>query len=66
MLVKEDVSTKRQEVIEDKFSKLGITQDMYPKCENPHIFARRFKKCSILKEVPNRTSDTSFPTPHGF
>ncbi len=54
-------SSKRLKEIQDEFLNLGITQDLYPKCEDMHVFGQRFKKCSILKNVPTRLTDTSDP-----
>jgi hypothetical protein len=52
---------KRITEIQNEFSKLGITPDLYPKCEDMNSFGRRFKQCSVLKDVPTRITDNSDP-----
>lgn len=61
MTQKNQHSDKRIKEIQDEFSKLGITPDLYPKCDDVHTFGRQFKQCSILKDVPTRITDTSDP-----
>ncbi|MBF0451133.1 MAG: hypothetical protein HQK75_10550 [Candidatus Magnetomorum sp.] len=51
--------------INDAFEKMGIFPSQYPSYSNPDEFGKNFKKCTILKEVPLFTTDSSQP-PKGY
>lgn len=54
-----NVKKNSQNDIEEVFKKLGLSEADYPDYDNPHDFAQRFEKCSILKDHFITQTDSS-------
>jgi len=53
------VDNNRLKEIESQFAKIGISPPQYPQYSDPDAFGRTFKQCTLLKEVPLITTDSS-------
>jgi len=53
------IDINRLEEIGTQFEKLGISPSQYPQYSDPNAFGKSFKQCTILKDVPLITTDSS-------
>ncbi len=53
------VDNKRLSEIESQFEQLGISPSKYPQYSDANAFGKTFKQCTLLKEVPLITTDSS-------
>lgn len=49
-----------QQRINELYEKFQITKNKIPEYTNPHDFASKFKRCSIVQEVNVEYSNTSY------